>query len=317
MTSTDVTVIVVTYGGWDRVRTCLQSVFRECAGLSAEVIVVDNASFDGTADRVRREFPLARLVANENNRGFAAANNQGIRASRGRYVLLLNPDTEVHRGAIGAVMEFLEIHPSAWVAGCRLLSADGSLQPSVGPFPSVLEGVLKSSFLYLLLPENAVISSRRIRRIEYASPARVDWVMGAFFMVRREAFDGIGLLDEQFFMYSEEVDFCRRVWDAGHEVWYSPAGTVTHYWGGQNSVSSRTFLWLLASQFLYLRKHYRGLERVSMILLKYIGLAFRAVVYACIGCLTLNRKLLAKSSYTVTAIWRLLVTPIPALWETR
>jgi GT2 family glycosyltransferase len=221
----------------------------------------------------------------------------------------------VHRGAIAAVVQFLEMHPLAWVAGCRLESADGSLQSSIGPFPSVLEGVLKASFLYLLLPWNAVIGSHRIRRFDYSSPAPVDWVMGAFFMIRREAIDRIGLLDEQFFMYSEEVDFCRRVWGGGHQVWYTPAGTVTHYWGGLNSVSGRTFLWLLASQFLYVKKHHRGLERFLMIQLKYAGLAFRAVAYACIGSLTLNRKLLAKSTYSASAIWRLLMTPVPALWK--
>ncbi|HTY59508.1 MAG TPA: glycosyltransferase, partial [Bacteroidota bacterium] len=182
MSPVDVSVIVVTYKGWDRVRPCLESVFRECAGIAFEVIVVDNASGDGTPENVRREFPLARVVANETNRGFAAANNQGVRLSRGRYVLLLNPDTEVHDRAIGAVAGFLDAHPSAWVAGCRLNSSDGSLQPSVGAFPSVLEGVVKSSFLYLLLPRDALIGSRGIRRFDYTGPAPVDWVMGAFFM---------------------------------------------------------------------------------------------------------------------------------------
>ncbi len=315
MKQTDLTIIVVTYRQWDRVRVCLQSVFRECAGLDADVIVVDNASGDGTAGRVRNEFPAVRIIANERNRGFAAANNQGIGEARGRNILLLNPDTEVHSGAIRAVLAFLDEHPLAWVAGCRLNSADGSLQASVGAFPSILEGVLRASFLYLLLPANAVIGSRSVRKFDYTRPAAVDWVMGAFLMVRREAIGRIGALDERFFMYSEEVDFCRRVWEEGHEVWYTPAGTVTHFWGGQNAVSARTYVWLHASQILYLKKHYSGPGLAVMVMVKYAGLALRVVVYAAVGCLRMDRRFIAKSAYALRAIRRLLLTPVPALWE--
>ena len=317
MSDLDLTVVVVTYGDLERVRGCLRSVMREVADLRAEVIVVDNASNDGTGESVSREFPDIRVMLNSRNRGFAAANNQAIRESRGSYILLLNPDTELHPGAIGAVMSFLAQHPEAWVAGCRLVSGDGTLQCSVGAFPSVLEGLLRASFLYLLLPGNAVIGNRGIRMFDYASPAPVDWVMGAFFMVRRVAFEALGELDEQFFMYSEEVDFCQRVRNCGREVWYTPGGTVTHFWGGMNAVSGRTLLWLVASQLLYLRKHSRGMRRWVLTALKFASLAIRTVVYALSGFLTLNRGRLGKARYACTTFARLLISSPADVWPAR
>ena len=314
MNTPDVSVIVVTFNDVGRVQACLGSVMEECAGLRSEVIVVDNASTDGTPACVSREYPGIRVIANSGNRGFAAANNQAIRESLGEYLLLLNPDTVVHPGAIRGMLQFLRQHPDIWVAGCRLLSGDGTIQNSVGAFPSVLEGFLKASFLYLLLPECALISHGGVHRFDYTRSAPVDWVMGACFMVRREAFESLGTLDEQFFMYSEEVDFCRRVRNAGREVWYTPEGTVTHFWGGMNAVSGRTLLWLVASQMLYLRKHCKGLDRWMISALKYTGLAARAFVYACAGCVTFNRAHLSKARYAFSALVFLLVSDPAEAW---
>jgi GT2 family glycosyltransferase len=311
----DVSLVIVSYNNGALLRTCLRSVAGASSGAQIETIVVDNGSTDDSVGMVRNEFPEVRIVANAENRGFAAANNQGILLSRGRYVLLLNPDTEVHEGAVTGVMDFLDARPTVWVAGCRLLNADGSVQPSAGAFPSVLEALLKGSFLYLLLPRGAIITPRGVQLFDNGRASRVDWVMGAFFMIRREALDRIGVLDDQFFMYSEEVDFCRRVRDAGHEVWYTPAGTTTHFWGGMNAVGERTLLWLAASQILYIRKHHRGAERSLLVFLKYAGLALRAVAYGVGGIVAMNKKLLAKSGYVASAMGRLLTTPIADLWR--
>ena len=310
-----VSIVIVSFNCREKLERCLESLPRGAGGVSCEIIVVDNASSDGTMAMVSARFPAAVGIGNRSNAGFASANNQGIHRARGRYVLLLNPDTEVHDGAVAAVARFMDGHPTAWVAGCRLNDVHGALQCSVGAFPSVLQGLLNTSFLYLLFPKTTVVGHGGLRVIDYGVPERVDWVMGAFFMIRHEAITQIGPLDEQFFMYSEEVDFCRRVHDAGFEVWYTPDGVVTHAWGGMHSVSRQSLLWLGASQLLYFRKHHRGAERTALIVLKFAGLALRAAVYACAGSLTLNRELLAKSSYSLSVLRRLLFAPPSATWE--
>jgi GT2 family glycosyltransferase len=310
-----VSAVVVSFNGRDMLGRCLASLWAETEQAMLEVVVVDNASTDGSVEMVRDRFPRARLIVNDVNRGFAAANNQGILASTGEFILLLNPDTEIHDRAIERVLAFFERHSSAGIAGCRLEFYDGTLQCSVGAFPSLLEAFMNATFLYLLLPRTAVVRARGIAIMDYDREVEVDWVCGAFLMLRRGLIATLGGLDEQFYMYSEEVDFCRRARRAGVSVWYTPSGTVTHWWGGVSAVSERGLLWLVASQILYIRKHHRGIERALLIFLKYAGLVARIPVYAVCGLVTGNKSTLAKSRYAAAVLRRLLVSSPGEVWR--
>ena len=310
-----VSVVIVNYNGRGVVDPCVDSVLRETAEGTFEIIVVDNASTDGSMQIVSERFPGVRQICNTVNVGFAAANNQGIGIARGSFVLLLNPDTVIHDRAIDRVAAFLEQHPAAGVAGCRLRYPDGRIQVSVGAFPSVREVFLAATFLYLLLPRNSVITGKGSFVFDPDREQEVDWICGAFLMIRKTLIDRIGLLDSRFFMYTEEVDFCRRAKESGAGVWYTPGGTVTHFWGGMSAVNRRGVVWQVASQLLYFRKYHRGMERALLVALRIAGLALRVVVYAVAGVATANRRLLAKSSYAATAAFLMLTGPPERVWK--
>jgi len=315
MISPQLSVVIVNYNGLPFLGACLDSVIRETAPGSFEIIVVDNASTDQSMQMVSERYPDVLLVRNNVNIGFAAANNQGIGAARGSYVLLLNPDTVIHDRAIDRVASFLENNPSAGVAGCRLKFPDEKVQISIGAFPSVRGEFFTSTFLYLLLPKNAVVGRKGISVFDSDKEQKVEWICGAFFMIRKSLIDKIGPLDTRFFMYSEEVDFCRRTWESGAGVWYTPCASVTHFWGGMSAVNRRVIVWSTASQILLFRKHYRGIEKFLLVSLKIMGLVLRTVVYALSGALTGNRLLIEKSSFVAAAATAMLLGPPERVWK--
>lgn len=223
----------------------------ELSPLNTEVIVVDNASKDDSTAMVRRCFPWVRLIENTTNAGFAAANNQAIGAASGRHLLLLNSDTEVHAGALGSMVTFLGDHSRAGACGARLLNGDGSLQHACHP---------------MLTPEREAwrlaFGERVKQRATYPMaswpaehPQRVEAIKGACLMVRRAALEEVGLLDEGYFMYTEEVDLCHRLGLAGWELWYVPQAVVTHFGGASSSqVADDMYVQLYRSKILFYRK---------------------------------------------------------------
>ena len=218
-----------------------------------EVLVVDNASSDGSAEMVRAEFPWVRLITNQSNVGFARANNQAIRICAGRYVLLLNSDTVVHHAALAALVEFMDAQPTVGAAGALLLNPDGTLQPSCSPFPTLLREAWRMFALDRVVP----IATYQMTRWDGATPRAVDVLLGACMNMRRESLDQVGLLDETYFMYSEEVDLCLRIKRAGWQIFWVPQAHITHY-GGQSSkqAAKKMFLHLYQSKTLYFRKHH-------------------------------------------------------------
>jgi len=255
---TDLSIIIVSWNVRELLRRCLASIY---AGWPAErpleVIVVDNASSDGSVEMVRREFPQVQLIANQDNRGFTRANNQGIAASRGRYVLLLNPDTEVLDDALTVMVAYMEAHPKVGVVGPKLLYPDGSVQSSRRRFPTLATAFLESTILHQWFPDNP--AARRYHVLDQPDDRvqPVDWVVGACLMVRRQAIEAAGLLDEGFFMYSEELDWCRRIKERGWEVVYLPDARVVHH-GGKSSeqVVPARHLHFQRSKVRYFRKHH-------------------------------------------------------------
>lgn len=230
---TDLSVIIVNYKVKPLLRRCLESVFSQTKGIAFEVFVVDNASGDGAVEMVRRDFPAARVIVNDRNLGFAAANNQALKFATGEFVVLLNPDTEVVADALSAMVAALRQRPNAGIAGPRVGNPDGSTQQSVRRFPTPLSQALLMLKLQHVCPNISAFSRYFAHDFDYAKPAKVDQVIGAVFFIRRSVLERLGPLDERYFIWFEEVDYCRQAVQAGFEVWYVPAATVIHH-GGQS-----------------------------------------------------------------------------------
>ena len=219
-----------------------------------EVIVVDNASTDGSVEMVREEFTGVRLIANVQNRGFPAANNQGIAVAQGRYVFLLNPDTEVLGDALATLVAFADTHPDVGVLGPQLLDPDGSVQSSRRRFPTLLTAFFESTWLQPHAPRRLLERYYVLDRPDDATQD-VDWVKGAALMARREAIEQVGPMDEGFFMYSEELDWCRRFREAGWRVVYLPSARIIHHEGkSSEQVVAAKHIYFQSSKVRYFRQ---------------------------------------------------------------
>jgi len=249
-------VVIVNWNTRDLLRACLASLADECeslAGDTVQVVVVDNGSTDGSAEMVSNEFPWVHFDARRRNSGFAAANNAGVRLTNGRYVLLLNPDTEIRPGALKTMISFLDTHPEAGAIGPRLTNPDGSLQLSCYPVPTLLRELWRLLHLDLVRP----LAVYPIDTWDSNNPHQVETVQGACLMVRNSVLEQVGLLDENFFVYTEEIDFCRRVASKGWALYWLPTALVVHY-GGQSTrqAATKMFIQLYRSKLQYFRKHY-------------------------------------------------------------
>lgn len=289
-------IVIVNTNEWKVLRPCLVSVFTQTTGLSFEVIVVDNASTDGSRDMLAREFPNVQVISNSRNLGFAASNNRGFKVAQGDYVLMLNPDTEILDGAIQKTVDFLERHPNAGIAACRLVFADGSLQRSLYTFPGIWNIFCETTFLSKVFPHTKLFGNYTLTHFDYGEERQVDAVCGAYLLMRKEVLNRVGLLDEQFFMYTEEVDLCYRAKKEGFEVWFSPAGTVIHHWGGESASNRRVILWSMGSQMLFFQKHFTGIERSLVMGLKYAGILIRIPVYFLVAVILMKKGMRKKSA---------------------
>lgn len=259
----ELSIIIVNWNTCDLLRGCIASVYRETQGVEFEVIVIDNASDDDSVSMVKTEFPQVIIIENSENRGFAAANNQGMAIAKGRYVLLLNSDTVVLDGAIDKVVAFADTHPKAGITGCRVLNEDKTLQPTCFMFPSILNMLLSTTYLYKLFPKNKFFGRERMTWWDRNDIREVDVVTGCFMLVRQEAIEQVGTMDERFFMYGEETDWCYRFKQAGWKVIYTPVGEIIHL-GGQSSRQKRCemILQLRGSILLFMKKHKSFLTNV-------------------------------------------------------
>jgi N-acetylglucosaminyl-diphospho-decaprenol L-rhamnosyltransferase len=256
--SPDVAIIIVSYNVCRLLEVCLDSVFASLArtpDVFAEVWVIDNASADGSASMVTARFPAVRLIANQENPGFAAANNQAIERTSARHLLLLNPDTAVRDDAIAHLVRFLDSHPEVGAAGCRLVYPDDSFQHSSFAFPSLAQVLLDFYPLHHRLIESRV--NGRYPRASYDRVMEVGHPLGACLIVRRRAIDQIGTLDEDYFMYCEELDLCWRLKRAGWRIYHTPGATVVHH-GAQSTQQFRgpMLIALHRSRLRFFERHY-------------------------------------------------------------
>ncbi len=260
----DLGIVIVNYNTRNLLRTCLRTVYASRGDLTFEVCVVDNGSTDGSAEMVAAEFPQVHLIANADNRGYPAANNQGLRAfgypdgvDAPRFALLLNPDTELPEDALAGMLAFMAEHPEAGVAGPRLVRPDGSLDLACRrSFPSPAVSFYRLVGLSRLFPRSRRFGRYNLTYLDPDQVAEVDAVVGAFMMVRREAIQDAGLLDDSFFMYGEDLDWCYRIKAAGWKVFYNPAVTVLHVKRAASRHSPRARVEFWRAMDLFYKKHY-------------------------------------------------------------
>jgi hypothetical protein len=274
-------VIVVSFNTRDLLRECLQSLLAECArnpvNVTAEILVIDNASRDQSPEMVEQEFShLAtpvRLIRSQVNLGFGGANNLAIREARGRYIVLLNSDAFLASGALIRAWEHMEQSPSTGFGGARLVSREGALQPSARRFHTIWRDAMVLFGLAARFPKSRIFSSLDRTWADPELAAEVDWVPGAFMIIRRKVLSEVGFFDPRFFLYYEETDLCRRAKSAGFRISYWPDVVVTHIVGGSGRQLSslteskaRVELWRMRSTLLYYRKHHGWQAGLAMLL---------------------------------------------------
>jgi len=245
----DISVIIVSYNTKNLLQTCLHSVYETIKNVSFEVLVVDNASRDGSPAMLRKEFPGVRVIENPQNRGFAAANNQALAIMKGRYALLLNTDTVLKENAVYELFSFMEAHPEAAMASGQLLNADGSRQNSIANFPSLLTLLFNIPLLEMVFPQKYPS-----KRYLHEEPIEIDSGIGACLLVRRKAIEEVGPLDERYFFFFEETDWAMQMKMAGWKTFHVPTAYIYHLQGQSIGHDIRSRIEFYHSRYQYFRK---------------------------------------------------------------
>ncbi len=278
MSSVQLSVVIVSYNVKYFLRQCLQSVERALEGISGEVWVVDNASVDGSTEMVKSEFSWVHLIANDTNVGFAKANNQAIQQARGQYILLLNPDTIVQEDTFHKVLAFFRSHPEAGAVGVKIIDGNGRFAyDSRRDFPSGWNIFTKITGLYRLWPKSKLFGGYHLSYLPENEIAPVPVLLGAFMCVPKKILDEVGLLDERFFMYAEDIDLCYRIAQAGYTNYYLPTTQIIHFKGESTKLHSLSYvLTFYKASLQFIQKHYRGWKRWPAALLYQVGIIVAA-----------------------------------------
>jgi GT2 family glycosyltransferase len=279
----DVSIIIVSWNAKKYLLNCLNSLIQRQKEYSQELIVVDNASSDGSAELVEKDFPQVKLIRNEENLGFAKANNIGIRASTGRYICLINSDVVVLDNCVKLMIEFMDQHLKAGMGGPRVLNPDRTLQVSCRHFPSIWNNLCQAIALNKVFPKSVFFSEPFMNCWNHDSVRSVDVLTGCFWLVRRKALDDVGLLDEDFFFYGEDIDWCKRFNDTGWEVRFYPAAEAIHFGGASSSNAPiRFYLEMQKADLNYWRKHHGRLGQLAYWIIIMLRHLVRLPVYVLI-----------------------------------
>lgn len=272
MNQVDLTVIIISWKVRELLKNCLTSIFKETSKINFEVIVIDNGSVDDTVEMMMGDFPRVKIISNLHNRGFATACNQGIKQAQGRYVLLLNPDTVIIDRALEKIVEFMDERQKTniGIAGCKLLNADRSLQPSLRRFPGFFDHFIMMFKLHHLI----ALKKYLMADFDYTRETEVDQVMGAFFLISKKVIEKIGLLDEGYYIWFEEVDYCLKAKNSGFKAVYTPAAQIIHFGGKSFAQSLRVRnQWnFCVSRLRYIIKHQNLLMFCIILLLTPLSL---------------------------------------------
>lgn len=305
-------IIILCWNDSKVISDCLRSIYTETRDLDFEVIVSDNGSTDGSLELIRREYPQIRIIENPGNLGFARGNNAGIAESRGNYVLILNPDTIIHNRALETLVAFADRHPEAGAFGCRVLNCDGSHQGSARPFPTIRRDWIAALYLRSLANFSDRFISDSYVGWNGDTERIIDWQSGCCVMFRSSVLKALGGFDGQFFYHFEEVDLCRRVWNAGYTIMYTPEATITHL-GGQsvNRFPIRFALEKYRSRYRYFYKHFgpTGARRCRITVLAWIRV--RQLGWRISGILSPSSILKERLvMYRITAEWNTRLDPV-------
>ena len=302
----DLSIIIVSWNVADLLAACLDSIFSTLAkqtGLQAEIIVVDSASSDHTVTLLRERYPQVKLLAQNQNLGFSRCNNIGMAQAEGRYLLLLNPDTEVVENALVQMVAYLDDHPAVGIVGPHTRNTDGTTQSTRRRFPTVPLAFFESTWLQPYAPKS-LLDHYYIRDAADTATVDVDWVQGSALMARREVYDQIGGLDEGYVMYSEEMDWCKRAKQAGWQVVYLGTASIIHH-GGKSSdqVTANRHIYFQESKLRYFRK-YHGV--VVAYALRFFLLASYVLQITLEGLKSLLGHKRALRQERIKAYWRVL-----------
>lgn len=282
----DLSVALVNWNNRDHLRQCLESIEVAQLPFACEIVVADNDSTDGSQAMLAERFPHVKIVQNEGNVGVARGNNQCIQNSTGRYIYILNNDTIVNRESIGAMVNFLDNHPEAGAVGGNLLNSDGTLQASFCYFPSLLEEFLIVSHIGKWL--NPYFPSHKGM---WPTVREVNWISSASIVVRRTAIEKIGLIDEEYFIYSDETDWQYRLWRAGWKIYYLPNVTTVHYGGGSFQPGGRRYTLVYRGRMLFARKHYGFLYSLMQRMLFGAAAVARTLVWVVLSVMPTHHRI--------------------------
>ncbi|MGE5409582.1 MAG: glycosyltransferase family 2 protein [Clostridiales bacterium] len=293
----DVSIIIVNFNGLDLLRNCLNSLIEYTNELNYEIIVVDNAS-GNSIDQICSDYKNVILLKNDTNIGFAPANNQGIKIAKGKYILLLNNDTIFIENALKKVFDFAENKKDDLIVGCKILNADRTLQESVYEFDNVFNSIGENLFLYKLLPKSKLFNKYYQNHINIDYAVEVDWVKGCFLFCSSNVMKKLGGLDERFFFFSEENDFCYRFKNIGGKIYYFPDASIIHL-GGASTENIPWFNYKNKSiaKLKLFRKHFSGTKLFTLLFLHYFGIGLRVIIYFFMGILSIRKSLIFKSLY--------------------
>jgi len=279
-----VSVIIVSWNARDYLMQCLASVSAEACRYPTEIIVFDNASSDGSADAVAARYPNVRLIRNTENLGFAKANNIAVSASTGRYLCFVNSDVKLLPHSISGLVDFCEAHANVGMAGPRIVGGDGKLQRSCRGFPTVWNMFCRALALDTLFPRNKAFTGYKLYHWPQDSPRPVDILTGCFWLVRREALTRVGLLDEGFFMYGEDKDWCKRFWAQGWQVVFVPSAEAIHYGGASSSNAPlRFYMEMHRADLRYWKKHHSCLSVATYFVIMCVQELLRTAAYSIAG----------------------------------
>jgi hypothetical protein len=277
----DVSISIVNYNARNYLDDCIRSITESIKRHSYEVIVVDNASFDSSANMVSQKYPEVKIIRNYSNLGFIKANNMGIKASSGRYIMSLNNDTKILGGTIDKLVEFMDNNPDAGAVGPKLLNSDSSVQLQARRgFPTPINSLFYFSGLSRLFPKSRLMGGYLLTYLDDKTAMEVDSLCGAAMVVRREVIDKVGLMDEGYFMYGDDIDWCYKIKQAGWKVYYLPEAEMIHYGGrgGSRRQSYRNIFEFHRAMAIFYWKHYSKNHLFMLNWLVYSGIWLKCAV---------------------------------------
>jgi GT2 family glycosyltransferase len=305
-------IVIICWNDLKVIGECLRSIYTGTHSIGFEVIISDNGSSDGSVEFIHQNYPQARVVENPANLGFAKGNNVGIRVSKGEYVLILNPDTIIHDGALDKWIASADRHPEAGAFGCRVLNVDGSYQHPAQPFPTIRRQWIAALYLRPLAYVSKVFISDMYTGWKGDTERTIDWQCGCCVLFRGNLLKRLGGFDEQFFYHYEEVDLCRRVWEAGYPILYTPEASITHL-GGQsvNRFPIRFALESYRNRYRYFYKHYgrKGAHRCRSVSLAWLRV--RQLGYGLAGLVKPTDALKSRMQmYRIAIEWNRRLDPV-------